>query len=625
MKHDIFLSYSSKDEDLALRIEERLSLHGYRVWRDDKKIPVGGSLIKKVFEAIDNSYYFAIILTNNAIKSRWVEKELNAAIMREIKGKKDVILPLLREDCEVPRGIGDKRFADFRKNFDDGMNELINWLNKYNRRDKSNNRSTRSRNSKAGLSHVRNIKKVSNHKLAKYRSFSFSRYTLDQEKKRFLNAIRNEKDLFLVMDLGGTKAYLSLVDREAKRLFDRKFHTVNHNKPRKLLKFIKECIKQTIVGIAQRCEVEEVEISRKIKALGIAFPGPTDFENGVVLDASNFKIKDFPLVRELRKAFKFPVFVDNDVNLGVLGEHWKGVAKGYKNVVGIIIGTGIGGGILIDGKIYRGRNKTAGEIGHMIVDFNNKTKCGCGQMGCFEALASRKAMGKEVIKIKKSKGENLDYWKEKNIGSNEIADKFKTRDPDTIKAVKEAARVCGKAVFTILNLLNPDIIFFGGGFMRQIGDDFLIPVKKEAQKCMNAVYSVGKKNIPIVRGELDNPNLVGACKLILDNISGNKKNIPPGANANIKDIGRIEKSLSSFITKRLNKSLKKRLAIFYQMKGPILISTNSKSDFYEDKLRALRNLGLIETIGNQPFRKSTHVRITPLGKIVAGGILGLQR
>jgi predicted NBD/HSP70 family sugar kinase len=281
----------------------------------------------------------------------------------------------------------------------------------------------------------------------------------------------------------------------------------------------------------------------------------------------------------------------------------------------------MGGVILIDGKIYRGRNKTAGEIGHMIVDFNSKIKCGCGQMGCFEALASRRAIGKEVIKIKRSKGENLGYWKEKNIGSNEIADKFKAHDPDTIKAVKAAARVCGKAVFTILNLLNPDIIFFGGGFMRQIGDDFLIPVKNEAQKCMNAVYSVGKKSIPIVRGELDNPNLTGACKLILDNISDNKKNIPSKVKAKINDVWHIEKSLLSSIAKRLNKSLKKRLVILYQMKGPILISKNSKSDFYENKLRALRNLGLIETIGNQSFRKSTHVRITPLGKTVAGEIL----
>ncbi len=340
-----------------------------------------------------------------------------------------------------------------------------------------------------------------------------------------------------------------------------------------------------------------------MRAIGIAFPGPTDHEKGLILDAPNFYIKDFSLADKVRQScHDIPTFVDNDVNLGVLGEAWKGIAKDFKNVIGIIIGTGVGGGIIIENQIYRGKNKTAGEVGHMILDFDSENECGCGQRGCFEALASRQAMARALHRRKLSRGIENARWLERNLGSNEIADHYKRGDVDAVEVVNRAAGFCGKAVFSILNLFNPEIIVFSGGFVRQIGDRFLEPVRAEARKCMNAVYSLDEKEIPIVLGELDNPMLVGACKMAMEGHVGRKEH----------DKGQVMTALVSGLTE----SDLVLLESFYRDDAPILISKKPDSDYYEDRLRPLRNRGLVQTDGDQSLRKSRYVRITELGRLV---------
>jgi glucokinase len=158
----------------------------------------------------------------------------------------------------------------------------------------------------------------------------------------------------------------------------------------------------------------------------------------LVLDASNFRIRDFPLAQRIQDTFDIPTSVDNDVNLGALGEAWKGAARGYANIVGIMIGTGIGGGIVINGEIYRGQNKTAGEIGHMVLDLNSEIRCGCGQDGCFEALASRQAMARDLEARKRKHGSTDMIWDKKNLLSNEIAHYYKRGDADAVAVVDKA-------------------------------------------------------------------------------------------------------------------------------------------------------------------------------------------
>ncbi len=302
-------------------------------------------------------------------------------------------------------------------------------------------------------------------------------------------AVANGEPLYLVMDLSGTKAYVALMTADADMLYAKRFMTESHNNPAGLLAFIRQCIRAPLDHIHELTSLKPQQVEGKITAIGIAFPGPTDFGKGMVLDASNFHIKNFPLVKRLRETFDIPTYMDNDVNLGVRGEAWKGAARNYDNIIGIMIGTGIGGGLIINGEVYRGRNRTAGKIGHMVIDVDSNVQCGCKQSDASKrSQAGRRWPG--VAPAESSSWVDRQSVDEDTLLSNEIAEHYKAGDLDALAVVTRAAEFCGKAVFTLLNLFNPEIIVFNGGFVFQLGDRFLEPVHQEAAKCMNAVYSV---------------------------------------------------------------------------------------------------------------------------------------
>lgn len=576
---DVFLSYSSKDADIVDAVKERLEAKGYRVWLDTFEVLAGENIIERVFSGIAGCRYFAIFLTPRSVESSWVRNELSTAKIHELEGKVRV-LPVLYEDCRIPDALSATNYVDLRYSFQRGMDQLEKSLQTYEKR-----REASPSPASAKLS---------------------VESRLGENKSKLLSAMSAAGKLFMAMDLGGTKAYVSLMNGEAERLFDRKFSTTGHGDPERLFDFVKECIRQTVDGVHEACGISRYEVERRIEAIGIAFPGPTDFEQGVVLNAPNLRISDFPLAARMRKTFEKPTFVDNDVNLGVLGEAWKGAAKTYRNVVGIIIGTGIGGGVVIDGRIYRGATKAAGELGHMVVDADSEYTCPCGQHGCFEALASRKSMARDLRARKLRRGDTDLRFEERNLGTNDIVHLYEIGDPDAIDVVDNAARICGKAVFSILNAFNPEIILFSGGFIeqladKQLGEVFLKPVLKEAEKCMDAVYGSGDKKVPIRIGSLDNAMLVGACKMLVDSTAETTR----------RDRVQI---LAAAVGRLGGRDLQLLRSLYREPTGwPI--SKNPGSDFHEDSLRALRNHGLIQTDG-QSFRRSTKVQVTELGRFV---------
>ena len=415
-------------------------------------------------------------------------------------------------------------------------------------------------------------------------------------------AVANGEPLYLVMDLSGTKAYVALMTADADMLYAKRFMTESHNNPAGLLAFIRQCIRAPLDHIHELTSLKPQQVEGKITAIGIAFPGPTDFGKGMVLDASNFHIKNFPLVKRLRETFDIPTYMDNDVNLGVRGEAWKGAARNYDNIIGIMIGTGIGGGLIIDGEVHRGRNRTAGEIGHMVIDVDSNVQCGCKQFGCFEALASRKAMARELHQRKAAHGSTDSLWDEDTLLSNEIAEHYKAGDLDALAVVTRAAEFCGKAVFTLLNLFNPEIIVFNGGFVFQLGDRFLEPVHQEAAKCMNAVYSVGENKIPIVLGELSNPVLYGACRMAMQGEGGKLEYGTHEILAEVED--------------GLRPHHYQVLAELHRLGRAAPLSGSPRSNYHEDNVRPLRDRGLIR-LDASSFRKSKTIEITGLGRILA--------
>lgn len=562
----VFLLYDFVDIEVARRIRAELESQRYVVaWSQVEQI--SSRNLSGTLDQIKDSKYFIVILSAAFFDNFNVQNELTADRITDIVQAGVAIVPALYEACPIPAALRPMRFANFINSPVVGMAQLLDIL--------------------------------------RGRPLNGASRTLGEFFDAISGAIRREAELYVATDIGGTKAYISVMNSDGDRLFDKKFGTRSHDDQQALLGFIITSLDDTIHRVAKVTAISVDDVREKIKAFGIAFAGPTDSRRGIVRSASNFRIKDFPLKGSLERHFGKPVFIENDANLGTLGEAWMGVAQEYHNVIGILIGTGIGGGIVVDGELLEGSTSAAGEIGHIVIDIDSKVQCGCGQMGCFEALASRKAIAKNLRDRKQGRGDSDLRWEERNLGSAELADYVAAGDPDAITVLEEAAKVWGKAVFTLLNVLNPDMIFFGGGFLRQLGDRLgeavLDPVRAEAEKCMNSIYEFQGRKVPIVLGQLDNPMLLGACRLA---ISRDKRHISKRdfSNAAASDVSKYELEILRSICRRHPQ--------------PTRISADPDSDFYGDKLRRLRNRGLIVTVGEQSFRRSEYVEITALGRLV---------
>ncbi len=309
------------------------------------------------------------------------------------------------------------------------------------------------------------------------------------------------------VDMGGTKILSAVVNASGNILATAKMPTQAKDDTSIVIDRISDCIKEAF----QKSEVSE----DTIRAIGIGAPGPLDPETGVVIFAPNLGWKDVPLKTELEARIGIPTFVDNDVNVGTLGEHTYGAGRGVQNLVGIFVGTGIGGGIILNGELFHGASKTAGEIGHIIVQ-EGGPKCGCGNRGCLEALASRTAMTKQLRnaimkKGKKSVITKLTDGDLQQIRSGTLAKALRSKDKLTQNVFKKATKYLGVGIGSIVNFLNPDMIVLGGGVVEALDKNFIKNIRKAAKK-----YALPDtlKGVQIVRAELgDDAGVLGAAAL----------------------------------------------------------------------------------------------------------------
>ncbi len=320
-------------------------------------------------------------------------------------------------------------------------------------------------------------------------------------------------DYVVGVDMGGTKILAAVINGEGQIVQQAKTATKPKKGPDGVIKRIERCIREAIDGA-------ELEPSQ-IRAIGIGSPGPLDPETGVIIFAPNLGWSNVPLKAKLETIFSIPTFVDNDVNVGTLGEYAFGAGQGVKNLVGIFVGTGIGGGIILDGNLFHGINKTAGEIGHMIVDANGP-QCGCGNFGCLEAVASRTAITRELQKAILKKGQKskllkLNGGKLDQIRSQAIAKAVKRGDKPTVKVMQRAGKYLGISVASIVHFLNPEMIVFGGGVIEAMRDSLLDPIRKAAAEYALPTTMNG---VQIVKAALgDNAGVIGASVLARQRLS----------------------------------------------------------------------------------------------------------
>ncbi|MEX2180819.1 MAG: ROK family protein [Gemmatimonadaceae bacterium] len=218
--------------------------------------------------------------------------------------------------------------------------------------------------------------------------------------------------------------------------------------------------------------------------VGIGSPGPLDRERGIVIITPNLGWRNFPLRDRVQAAVRLPATLDNDANCATLGEWWLGAAKGARHVVGLTIGTGIGGGLILDGRLYHGASDVAGELGHSTIDSTGR-RCKCGNYGCLEAYASGPAIaerarealaGGEPSAMPALVGGDLT-----RLTAATVYEAATAGDRLALEVVRETARLLGAGVANLVNIFNPEVVVLAGG-VTQAGDALFEPIRAEVRR-----------------------------------------------------------------------------------------------------------------------------------------------
>jgi glucokinase len=240
---------------------------------------------------------------------------------------------------------------------------------------------------------------------------------------------------------------------------------------------------------------------KTIAGVGIGSPGPLDTARGVVLLTPNLGWTNFPLRDRVTDALGLPATLDNDANCAIFGEWWRGAARGAEHVVGLTIGTGIGGGIVLHGEIYHGASDIAGEIGHMTIDSTGR-RCKCGNYGCLEAYASGPAIAARAVEGVEAGAETSlpDYVRGDltQITAQVIYEAAHDGDEYAREVVHETAKVLGAGVANIINIFNPQVVVICGG-VTLAGDQLFVPLRSEVKR---RAFKPAASACRIVPGEL---------------------------------------------------------------------------------------------------------------------------
>ena len=259
---------------------------------------------------------------------------------------------------------------------------------------------------------------------------------------------------------------------------------------------------------------EELSVSKdEVAGIGISVPGPVD-DNGIVHKCVNLGWGVFDINEEMKKYTGVPVFAGNDANAAALGEVWKGGGKGYKNAVVVTLGTGVGGGIIVNGKILSGSSGAGGEIGHILVNHNETEKCGCGNKGCLEQYASATGIAKIAKKKLKEDDRPSVMRNARSINGKVVFDAVKAGDELAIEVAEEFGRVLGIGLSIVADVVNPEIFVIGGGVSRagQIVIDYI-------EKNYNEYVFHASRGTKFALATLGNDaGIYGSAKMVLDGV-----------------------------------------------------------------------------------------------------------
>ncbi|WP_127836942.1 ROK family protein [Clostridium prolinivorans] len=311
-----------------------------------------------------------------------------------------------------------------------------------------------------------------------------------------------DKKYVIGIDLGGTKISGALADLNGNVLSKHTIPTKASEGENAVLNRIFEVIEK-VMEIANKT-------SSEIKTIGIGSPGPLNAKTGVIITTPNLPFKNFQLVKPLVEKFNIPTYLDNDANVAAIGEYMLGAGKGTNNMVYVTVSTGIGGGAILNGKIYRGSTSNALEIGHTTL-LPNGPRCNCGNYGCAEALASGTAIARQGREAVES-GEETSLKNYENITSYEVFKEAEKGDKVSKDILDKSLNYLGIAVANIITSFDPDMVVIGGG-VAQAGKIVFDKVQEVVDKRCFKAMSEYCKIVPAALGK--DAGVIGAVALAL--------------------------------------------------------------------------------------------------------------
>jgi glucokinase len=309
------------------------------------------------------------------------------------------------------------------------------------------------------------------------------------------------KGLVFAVDLGGTHLRIGLVDDAGKIHKQLKRQTPKDDSP--------VAVVDALASVADEWRRAD---NGPIIAASVMVPGAVDSAQTVVLSAPNLpSLINYGLKAVLQERLGWPVVLENDANAAAMGEMWLGAARGCRDVVSVTLGTGVGGGIVLDGRVWRGAHGSAGEIGHATVDPFSGLKCKCGNTGCLELFASATA----IVRMAR---ESLSQFPQAmlsadNLTAEKVYEAGRQGDELALSVFKRAGKYLGIGLANLMSLIDPEIIVINGGVVN--GWDLFAP--DMYQEVCERAFKATAQQVKIARAECgDNAGLLGAARLAFD-------------------------------------------------------------------------------------------------------------
>lgn len=312
----------------------------------------------------------------------------------------------------------------------------------------------------------------------------------------------SDSELVIAADLGGTNLRAATVDRQG-RIHERiKQHTPKAEKASEIVR--------AIVSAARECESRSVERGAQVRAVSVVVPGTVQVENGVVMKAPNVPCLDgFRLGAALQSELQWPAVLENDANAAAVGEMWKGAGAGSRSIICITLGTGVGGGIILDGKLWRGVDGSAGELGHIGVEPFGGVACTCGSRGCLEVFASATAIVR-MTREARPRYPNSPLHTSEELTAKSVYESGLEGDELALEVFRRMGIYLGVGLASLINIFNPEMIVIGGG----VADGWDLFIAHVREQITERAFPIPARRAEIVRAVCgDDAGLLGAAHI----------------------------------------------------------------------------------------------------------------